>query len=132
MAKTRSVLGKGLSALIPGANESETQQEREEALASVQNPVRDLRAASALSRPEPSVNKIEIAKVAPNPQQPRKDFPKEALEELAQSIREHGIIQAITVRKVASDRYELVSGERRVRAAIEAGLTEIPAYVLEV
>lgn len=76
--------------------------------------------------------KIEIAKVAPNPLQPRKDFPAEALQELTESIREHGVIQAITVRRAGPDRFELVSGERRVRAAIEAGLTDIPAYVLDV
>lgn len=132
MAKTRSVLGKGLSALIPTAPEDFQEEQFDE---------RAFDSSQRQSTPEATertrgmdglVAKIEIAKVAPNPLQPRKDFPVEALAELTESIREHGVIQAITVRRVGPDRFELVSGERRVRAAIEAGLSDIPAYVLDV
>ncbi len=124
MSKTRSVLGKGLSALIPGAMADEPYSgieldESPEALHSRE-------------RHEPHVAPIEIARVAPNPLQPRKEFVRENLAELTESIREHGIIQPITVRKAAGEKFELISGERRVRAAIEAGLTHIPAYVIEV
>ena len=94
--------------------------------------VPELNSLHSPARREPSIYAIEIAKIAPNAQQPRKDFPKESLAELTQSIREHGIVQAVTVRKVGQDRYELISGERRIRASIEAGLTEIPAFVIEV
>lgn len=74
---------------------------------------------------------IEISSIVRNPYQPRKEFDEEALEELANSIRQHGVITAITVRK-ALNGYELISGERRLRASIKAGLTKIPALVLDV
>jgi ParB family chromosome partitioning protein len=137
MAKARSVLGKGLSALIPTGPDEFTDEQVDELSRYAEAPVRlngepSGHAPEAVKSVSAMIAKIEIAKVAPNPLQPRKDFPTDALAELVQSIREHGIIQAITVRSVGDDRYELVSGERRVRAAIEAGLTEIPAYVLDV
>lgn len=74
---------------------------------------------------------IEISSIVRNPYQPRKEFDEEALGELANSIRQHGVITAITVRK-ALNGYELISGERRLRASIKAGLTKIPALVLDV
>jgi ParB family chromosome partitioning protein len=74
---------------------------------------------------------IDIAKVRPNPFQPRVDFNAQALDELAQSIKENGVIQPITVRRVDTG-FELISGERRVRASIHAGLTDVPAYILNV
>src|SRR5699024_9786643 len=63
--------------------------------------------------------------------QPRKHFDQEKLEELADSIREHGVIQPLTVRKLSSGYYQIIAGERRWRAARLAGLTEIPAVVIE-
>lgn len=74
---------------------------------------------------------VDVDKVRPNPYQPRKEFDPTALQELAASIRVHGVVQPITVRKVF-DHYELVSGERRLRAAKLAGLTQIPAYLINV
>ncbi len=74
---------------------------------------------------------IEISKIQLNPYQPRRDFEPQALEELKNSIIEHGIITAITVRRSVSG-YELISGERRLRAAKDAGLTKIPAYIRDV
>ena len=67
--------------------------------------------------------------IRPNPAQPRKIFREEALDELAQSIRQHGILQPLSVRRVGSY-YELIAGERRLRAGILAGLTEIPCIVM--
>ena len=67
--------------------------------------------------------------IHPNPSQPRKVFKEEPLEELAQSIRQHGILQPLSVRRVGSA-YELIAGERRLRAGIRAGLTEIPCILM--
>lgn len=72
---------------------------------------------------------IAIAQIEPNPFQPRTTFAPEAILELAQSIKELGIIQPVTVRKLGYDRYQLISGERRFRASQVAGLAEIPAYI---
>ena len=68
--------------------------------------------------------------IRPNPAQPRKVFRQEALEELAQSIRQHGVLQPLSVRRVGTT-YELIAGERRLRAAVLAGLTEIPCIVMQ-
>ncbi len=78
------------------------------------------------------IAKIEISKIKPNPYQPRESFDRASLEELKQSIIEKGVIQPITVRRLPGGIYELISGERRVRASAEAGLTHIPAYIIEV
>lgn len=75
---------------------------------------------------------IRIDSIDVNPGQPRTDFDQEALEELAQSIKTYGLIQPITVRPIEKGRYQLISGERRLRASKLAGLTEIPAYVRSV
>ena len=72
---------------------------------------------------------ISISKIEKNPFQPRNKFDEEALQELAVSIKELGIIQPITVRKLGFDKYQLISGERRLRASEIAGLTKIPAYI---
>jgi len=76
-----------------------------------------------------SINEIELARIHPNPNQPRKDFEPEALEELAASIRQIGIIQPVTLRKMDDGSYQIISGERRYRAAKSAGLKSIPAYI---
>jgi len=72
---------------------------------------------------------IPLENIEANPDQPRNQFNDEALEELSQSIRTHGIIQPITIRKLHKDKYQIISGERRFRAAELAGLKSIPAYV---
>jgi len=119
MAKNKGVLGRGLGALLSGnATAVETDDLREDL------PNDDGRSVGTIC-------KIDIAKVSPNPFQPRVDFNPQALEELKQSILEHGVIQPITVRRVG-DRFELISGERRVRASIDAQLTDIPAYILDI
>lgn len=99
----KSGLGKGLSALI------------------------STRPAPIRLEVEPGekIQKVELATIVPSPLQPRKDFAADALAELVESIRQHGIIQPLVVRNVAG-RHELIAGERRWRAAHEAGLSQVP------
>ena len=76
-----------------------------------------------------NLNEIAISQIEPNPNQPRREFDEEAMQELANSIREIGIIQPVTLRQVADGRYQIIAGERRWRASQLAGLTTIPAYI---
>ena len=76
-----------------------------------------------------AINEIPIEQISPNPEQPRTSFDETALEELATSIRELGIIQPLTLRSIAPNAYQIISGERRFRAAKLAGLQSVPAYV---
>lgn len=76
-----------------------------------------------------SINEIPLSQIHPNPNQPRREFDSEALQELADSIREIGIIQPITLRKMDDATYEIIAGERRWRASQMAGLKSIPAYI---
>ena len=76
-----------------------------------------------------SINEVELSQIEVNPFQPRQDFDAEALEDLAASIKQLGVIQPITVRKTEGDKYQLITGERRFRASLIAGLERIPAYV---
>ena len=76
-----------------------------------------------------TINEVPIEHIVPNPGQPRHDFDEEALQELASSIREIGIIQPITLRQVADNSYQIIAGERRWRASQMAGLATIPAYI---
>jgi len=76
-----------------------------------------------------SINEIDVNLIETNPFQPRTSMDEESLRELASSIRELGIIQPVTVRQIQDNRYQLITGERRYRAAILAGLTSIPAYI---
>ncbi|MDF2839531.1 MAG: noc [Clostridia bacterium] len=75
---------------------------------------------------------ISVDRIAPNPYQPRKEFNKSALEELSASIKQYGVLQPINVRKIGDDFYELISGERRLRASKLAGVSAIPAIINEV
>lgn len=76
-----------------------------------------------------AVASIPVSQIDPNPFQPREDFDPDALNDLASSIKEQGIIQPITVRKMGYDKYQLISGERRLKASKLAGLEEIPCYI---
>ena len=76
-----------------------------------------------------SINEIELAKISVNPNQPRREFDETALQELADSIAEIGIIQPITLRELSDDEYQIIAGERRFRASQRAGLRTIPAYI---
>jgi len=114
----KKALGRGLSALL-----SDTPEE-EKLDVDVTNPV----GAQPITVQE-NLNEIPIAEIETNPFQPRLHFDQEALKELAESIKVHGIIQPITVRKLARNQYQLISGERRFQASKLAGLTAVPAYV---
>jgi ParB family chromosome partitioning protein len=103
MAK-RSALGRGLGALIDDADKQK-------------------------EMPASSINEIPVEKIEANPFQPRTKFDETALQELAASIKEIGIIQPITLRKVNDDQYQIIAGERRFRASKLAGLATVPAYV---
>ncbi len=97
----RNVLGRGLGALIDDAEKMQSA----------------------------GINEIELSKIEANPFQPRAKFDEESLNELAESIKEIGLIQPITIRKIGEDKYQIIAGERRFRAAQLAGLDSIPAYI---
>jgi ParB family chromosome partitioning protein len=101
--QTKSVLGRGLNALIT---------------------MDDLNTGGSSS-----INEVELSKIEPNPDQPRTVFDEEALSELATSIKALGLVQPITLREIKPDRYQIISGERRYRASLQAGLASIPAYI---
>ncbi|MBO5677713.1 MAG: ParB/RepB/Spo0J family partition protein [Bacteroidaceae bacterium] len=102
--KKYTALGRGLDALISTHEEVET---------------------SGSS----SISEVAISQIEANPNQPRREFDEKALEELAESIRNFGIIQPITLRKLSDDRYQIIAGERRWRASQMAGLQRVPAYI---
>jgi ParB family chromosome partitioning protein len=112
----RNALGKGLSALL---NDSVS------VMPNNKNSVATAPEVNGMG----SVNEIRIDEIEVNPFQPRTDFDATALQELADSIKLQGLIQPITVRRVNAHSYQLISGERRLRASKIAGLTHIPAYV---
>ncbi|MEO8862786.1 MAG: ParB/RepB/Spo0J family partition protein, partial [Candidatus Saccharimonadales bacterium] len=101
-------LGRGLDSLLP----------------------QDFNSGSILSQDE-RIQKLFISDVSPNPGQPRKHFDEGALQELADSIREHGVLQPIIVSPRQNNKYEIIAGERRWRASQLAGLKQIPAIVRE-
>ena len=137
MAK-KSALGRGLGALI-----DETSSLSPSNLSEISNPSAALAtetptgAAPVANLPEGIIQEedgslsLEVDRLVPNPHQPRKEFKEEALQELADSIREHGIIQPLTVRRLSSGYYQIIAGERRWRAAKLAGLAEVPAVIIE-
>lgn len=108
----KPALGRGLSALLENAKTDITTKHVGEG-APVVN----------------TVSVIKIANIETNPFQPRSHFEENALQELSDSIKTHGIIQPLTVRKLGYDKYQLISGERRFRASQMAGLKEVPAYI---
>ncbi len=112
MSKKRA-LGKGLSALLESASTDITTSNN------------TLQGSQTVG----SISSIPINKIEANPFNPRTNFEQEALKELASSIKEHGIIQPLTVRKLGRDKFQLISGERRFRASQLAGLTEVPCYI---
>jgi ParB family chromosome partitioning protein len=125
MAMRRNALGRGLGALIPSRPEPAPAT-----AAPAVTPGRDTLASGSLE--------IPVARIAPNPQQPRREFDEEDLARLAESIQRHGVLQPVVVRRVAGsaepggERFELVVGERRWRASRRAGRETIPAVVADV
>ncbi len=125
MAK-KPALGRGLGAILPDYDQQDDPEQHERGASgegNKANPFEDR------PRRHASTMNVPIDRIDPNPYQPRSDFDGESLEELAESIRELGVIQPITVRPAGRDRFELISGERRLRAARRAGLQDIPAYI---
>ncbi|MDX1478323.1 MAG: ParB/RepB/Spo0J family partition protein [Saprospiraceae bacterium] len=104
-------LGKGIRALL--ANMDEQPEQRETVVREISK----------------HVEQVPIAWIELNPHQPRKDFDDESLKNLAQSIKVHGIIQPLTLRRLSDEAYQLISGERRLRASKMAGLDSVPAYI---
>lgn len=123
MAK-KSALGKGLGALLPSTPDEEASEEQLSAL-----PSRRVSDAVDRVRLLGRVAELDIDTIRPNPYQPRQDFDEAALDELAASIRQLGIIQPLTVRALGEGKFELIAGERRLRAARRAELTRVPAFV---
>jgi len=116
----KKALGRGLNALLSDSNVEERLE--------VDIPVHTSHTTSQTA-PTGGTTEISISHIEVNPFQPRTHFDQEALLELAESIKVHGIIQPITVRRLARDQYQLISGERRYQASKLAGLKSIPAYV---
>jgi ParB family transcriptional regulator, chromosome partitioning protein len=128
MASKKAALGKGLGALLPsGPGQDETRGEPEAGA----YPTTRLYNLDERVRLLGRVADLDVDAIRPNPYQPRLHFDEGALEELAESIRQLGIIQPITVRALGNGRFEVISGERRLRASRLAGLPRIPAYVRE-
>jgi ParB family chromosome partitioning protein len=112
MVSKKNALGKGLGALLENAKTDITSK-----------PDSKTNAQAGL------ISRINIASITPNPFQPRIDFEKESLLELTDSIKEHGVIQPITVRKIGRDDFQIISGERRYQACKIAKINDIPCYV---
>ena len=112
-AKKNTGLGKGLGAL----------------LAEPSSIVHKINSESVIPNKTSLIGEIYISQIEVNPYQPRSNFNEEALDDLAQSIQVQGIIQPITVRKLSENKYQLISGERRLQASKKAGLDQIPAYI---
>src|SRR5947207_327576 len=125
LERAKSRLGRGLSSLISVSELPVEAQIQPEATAP---PVAPLPANPARGGP----TELPISQIEPNPHQPRRQFNDAALADLAASFKTNGIIQPVVVRQVADDRYQLVAGERRLRAAKLAGLTTVPAIIRDV
>lgn len=133
MATRRNALGRGLGALIPSRPEP-----TREAPGSDATPVASGDATAARSGPDVVPREIPVSRIAPNPDQPRREFDEDELARLATSIERHGLLQPVVVRRVAGsespggERFELVVGERRWRASRRAGRETIPVVVADV
>lgn len=120
MSKPKGGLGKGLSALIRPVSTPERL-----------SPAPEVPGKGDAIKPG-TVTHIEVSRIRPNPFQPRADFDQQALDELKESIRQKGVIQAVTLRHAGDGMYQLISGERRIRACQELGIKTIPAYIRDV
>ena len=123
---SKKVLGRGLGAFFPEYDEEGDEAKGEQGQEDADAPYAD---------PKQRVNivlHVPVDNIRPNPHQPRTEFDEDRLQELADSIDKHGLIQPITVRYIGEKRFELISGERRLRASKLAGIEEIPAYIREV
>ena len=119
----RPVLGRGLNALIPSARKRERSGPAADATTDT--------AGEGTTSPAAATTTLPVSMIDPNPEQPRTVMDAAALEELAASIREHGVLQPVLVTRTGEHRYGLIAGERRWRAAQMAGLTEIPVLITD-
>ena len=124
MTKPRG-LGRGLDALMGGA------PKEAHVVNAHPDEVRGFPTAAASAQHVNAVQHIRIQDIEANPNQPRRAFDDRGLRQLASSIEAHGIIQPITLHKIRASKFQIISGERRFRAAQQAGLTELPAYIRE-
>jgi len=106
--KSKARLGKGLEALIPASSTDD------------------------LSKPQSAISELDVALIEANPFQPRIIFEEESFQDLKKSIKEKGVIQPILVRAIDGGRYQVVAGERRLRASLDLGIKQIPAYVKQI
>src|SRR5690349_25085771 len=111
MSTQKKALGRGLGALIPSRPAAPP--------------------PPATSTPSVGLAEVPIEQISPNPYQPRRTFNDASIEELSRSVREHGIIQPLVVTKIADNKYRLIAGERRFRAAQKAGLATVPVVIKE-
>jgi ParB family transcriptional regulator, chromosome partitioning protein len=136
MNRKRGGLGRGLGALIPQGSEAEEQTtpSPETPASRPAEPAEPQPAAGAVEAPTVSAGLFEVSidSISPNPHQPRQSIPPDKLEELAASIREHGVLQPLVVTRAGQGKYSLIAGERRWRAAQLAGLEMLPVVVKEV
>lgn len=131
----KKALGKGLSALIPDSYKDQmTVASKEASLATATMTPEPENAVQTTSLAEKTAafQLIPISRIVANADQPRKNFNTETIEELANSIREKGVLQPVIVKKTTSGDFELVCGERRFRAAALCGLTEVPAIIKDI
>jgi ParB family transcriptional regulator, chromosome partitioning protein len=131
----KKALGKGLSALIPDSYKEHVAATEKESstLTATLTPEREgVEQAAVLQAKDSAFQLIPVSRIAPNADQPRKNFSTETIEELANSIREKGVLQPIIVKKKGDGAFEIVCGERRFRAATLCGLTEMPAIIKDI
>ncbi len=126
MAK-KQALCRGLSALLENAGN--LVKEKNEKATVVESPAVEISIESPIGHIAGDISLVPVSLIEANPFQPRQDFTPDALIELAQSIKELGLIQPITVRRISAKKYQIISGERRFRASQMAGLEEVPVYV---
>ena len=135
MSQKRSALGRGLGALISSPPQTAEVPAAPSAAIPPTPPTQDgvnTEVRHDLADPDPTgPQELDIALIDPNPEQPRREFDPAALQQLAESIGQHGVLQPVVVRR-AGERFELIMGERRFRASQLAGRTRIPAVILDV
>src|ERR1700755_2669702 len=124
----KKALGRGLSALLSDSPTDE-RLEVDSIPVNLEAPETARATQAAPAIPTSGMTEILVAEIEVNPFQPRTHFDQDALQELAESIKVHGIIQPITVRRLSAKQYQLISGERRFQASKLAGLKSIPAYI---
>jgi ParB family chromosome partitioning protein len=130
-ARTRPGLGRGLGALIGNVPSAAVPKTAAVAAASAGPAGAAAEAAHGAAAAGPHVMRVPVAEIHRSPWQPRQTFDAEALKELADSIRAHGVIQPLLGRKTGQGGFELIAGERRLRAAIEAGLDHVPLLLMD-